>query len=219
MTLSHRHLGVDIGLSGLIKWIRYPLVNSETAGLDVVTSVADRFDGAFAHQLLRDCLVLLDSPLAGRDIEILWLAGTFREFDVERLGIDGRAWLRQIADICTDRIRRDDPSFEPEAVAPIVDDATKEAVRTEIRSVGPALEQATAHHPYNALDGVVPAMEQAADVGADLGFRLLLRALKAYSVPISEARYERYLALGDELSLGEDVVDDRDFTIWPDLMD
>ncbi|MEJ8638084.1 hypothetical protein [Streptomyces sp. MS2.AVA.5] len=219
MSQPHRHLGVDIGLSGLIKWIRYPLVNSETAGLDVVTSVADRFDGAFAHQLLRDCLVLLDSPLAGRDIEILWLAGTFREFDVERLGIDGRAWLRQIADICTDRIRRDDPSFEPEAVAPIVDDATKEAVRTEIRSVGPALEQATAHHPYNALDGVVPAMEQAADVEADLGFRLLLWALKAYSVPISEARYERYLALGDELGLGEDVVDDRDFTIWPDLMD
>ncbi|WP_405573550.1 hypothetical protein OG317_28710 [Streptomyces sp. NBC_01167] len=219
MTNPHRHLGVDIGLSGLIKWIRYPLVNSETVGLDVVTSVADRFDGAFAHQLLRDCLVLLDSPLAGRDIEILWLAGTFREFDVERLGIDGRAWLRQIADICTDRIRRDDPSFEPEAVAPIVDDATKEAVRTEIRSVGPALEQATAHHPYNALDGVVPAMEQAADVEADLGFRLLLWALKAYSVPISEARYERYLALGDELGLGEDVVDDRDFTIWPDLMD
>ena len=40
MSQPHRHLGVDIGLSGLIKWIRYPLVNSETAGLDVVTSVS-----------------------------------------------------------------------------------------------------------------------------------------------------------------------------------
>ncbi len=219
MTHPHRHLGVDIGLSGLIKWIRYPLVNSEAAGLEVVGSVADRFDGAFAHQLLRDCLVLLDSPLSSRDVEILWLAGTFREFDLERLGIDGRVWLRRIADICTDRIRRDDPSFEPEAVAPIVDDATKESVRAEITSVGPALEQATAHHSYNALDGVVPALEQAADIEADLGFRLLLRALKAYSVPISEARYERYLALGDELGLGEDVVDDTDFNIWPDLVD
>lgn len=220
MTLvNHRHLGVDIGLSGLIKWIRYPLVNSEAAGLEVVGSVADRFDGAFAHQLLRDCLVLLDSPLSSRNVEILWLAGTFREFDLERLGIDGRAWLRRIADICTDRIRRDDPSFEPEAVAPIVDDATKESVRAEITSVGPALEQATAHHSYNALDGVVPALEQAADIEADLGFRLLLRALKAYSVPISEARYERYLALGDELGLGEDVVDDTDVNTWSDLVD
>jgi hypothetical protein len=32
-------VGVDIRLSGLIKWIRYPVVNSETAGSDVVTSV------------------------------------------------------------------------------------------------------------------------------------------------------------------------------------
>ncbi|MCX4825394.1 hypothetical protein OG883_37195 [Streptomyces sp. NBC_01142] len=134
----HRHLGADIGLSGLIKWIRYPRVNSEAAGLDVVTSVADRFDGAFAHQLLQDCLVLLDSPLSSRDIEILWLAGTFREFDLERLGIDGRVWLRRIADICIDRIRRDDLSFTPAAAATVVDEAMREAVRAEVRSVGPA---------------------------------------------------------------------------------
>ncbi|MFD9222236.1 hypothetical protein ACFWDI_20005 [Streptomyces sp. NPDC060064] len=219
MAQPHRHLGVDIGLSGLIKWIRYPLVNSEAAGLEVVGSVADRFEGAFAHQLLRDCLVLLDSPLSSRDVEILWLAGTFREFDLERLGIDGRVWLRRIADICTGRIRREDPSFMPAVAGPVVDEAMKEAVRAEIRSVGPVLEQATAHHSYNALDGVVPALEQAVDVDTDLGFRLLLRAVKGYFVPISEARYERYLALGDELGLGEDVVDDGDFNIWSDLVD
>ncbi|MEU9414436.1 hypothetical protein [Streptomyces sp. NPDC048272] len=219
MAQPHRHLGVDIGLSGLIKWIRYPAVNSETAGLDVVTSVADRFDGAFAHQLLRDCLVLLDSPLSSRDIEVLWLAGTFRAFDLERLGIDGRVWLRRIADICTDRIRRTDPSFTPDAAATAADEALKEAVRAEIRSVGPALEQATAHHSYSPLPGVVPALYRAADVDADLGFRLLLRAVKGYFVPISEARYERYLALGAGLGLGEDVVDDTDFNIWPDVTD
>ncbi|MFJ9074678.1 hypothetical protein ACIRO3_05420 [Streptomyces sp. NPDC102278] len=219
MAQPHRHLGVDIGLSGLIKWIRYPAVNSETAGLDVVTSVADRFDGAFAHQLLRDCLVLLDSPLSSRDIEVLWLAGTFRAFDLERLEIDGRVWLRRIADICTDRIRRADPSFTPDAAATAADEALKEAVRAEIRSVGPALEQATAHHCYSPLPGVVPALYRVADVDADLGFRLLLRAVKGYFVPISEARYERYLALGAGLGLGEDVVDDTDFNIWPDVTD
>ncbi|MEU8616355.1 hypothetical protein [Streptomyces sp. NPDC048623] len=215
----HRHLGVDIGLSGLIKWICYPRVNSEAAGLDVVRSGADRFDGRFAHQLLRDCLVLLGSPLSSREIEVLWLAGTFRAFDLERLGIDGRVWLRRIADICTDRIRRDDPSFTPAAAATVVDEAVREAVFAEIESVGPALEQATAHHSYHPLDGVVPALRRAAEADADLGFRLLLRALKGYFVPISEARYERYLALGDELGLGEDVVDDRDFNIWSDLTD
>ncbi len=219
MAQPHRHLGVDIGLSGLIKWIRYPLVNSEAAGLEVVESVADQFEGAFAHQLLRDCLVLLDSPLSSRDVEILWLAGTFREFDLERLGIDGRVWLRRIADICTGRIRRDDPSFSPGTATPGVDEATKEAVRAEVRSVGPTLEQRTAHHSYHPLADVVPALEQAVDIDADLAFRLLLRAVKAYSVPISEARYGRYLALGDELCLGEDVVDDTDFNVWTDLVD
>lgn len=218
MAQPHRHLGVDIGLSGLIKWIRYPAVDTETAGLDVVASVADRYDGAFAHQLLRDCLVLLDSPLSSREIEILWLAGTFREFDLERLGIDGRVWLRRIADVCTDRIRSDDPSFAP-AAPPVADDKAKEAVAAEVGSVGPALEEATARHAYSPLDGVVPALLRAVDVDPDLAFRLLLRALKGYFVPISEARYERYLALGDELGLGEDVVDDRDFNVWPDLVD
>ncbi|WP_327695784.1 hypothetical protein [Streptomyces sp. NBC_00459] len=219
MAQPHRHLGVDIGLSGLIKWIRYPLVNSEAAGLEVVESVADRFEGAFAHQLLRDCLVLLDSPLSSRDVEILWLAGTFREFDLERLGIDGRVWLCRIADICTGRIRRNDHSFSPVTATSVVDEATKEAVRAEVRSVGPALEQRTAHHSYHPLAGVVPALEQAVDIDADLAFRLLLRAVKAYSVPIGEARYERYLVLGDELGLGEDVVDDTDFNVWTDLVD
>ncbi|MFE7552964.1 hypothetical protein [Streptomyces gardneri] len=217
MAQPHRNLGVDIGLSGLIKWIRYPAVDSETAGLDVVRSVADRYDGAFAHQLLRDCLVLLDSPLSSRDIEILWLAGTFREFDLERLGIDGRVWLRRIADVCTDRIRSDDPSFAP-AASP-ADDKAKEAVAAEVGSVGPALEEATARHAYSPLDGVVPALLRAVDVDPDLAFRLLLRALKGYFVPIGEARYERYLALGAELGLGEDVVDDGDFNVWPDLVD
>ncbi|MFE5944194.1 hypothetical protein [Streptomyces sp. NPDC056480] len=218
MAQPHRHLGVDIGLSGLIKWIRYPRVPSEAAGLDVVTSVAGRFDGAFAHQLLGDCVVLLDSPLTSREIEVLWLAGTFREFDLERLGIDGREWLRGIADICTDRIRADDPSFT-DAAAPVVDDAVREAVAAEVRSVGPALEQATAHHSYSPLDGVVPALRRVVDLEPDLGFRLLLRAVKGYFVRIGEARYERYLALGDELGLGEDVVDDGDFNIWPELDD
>lgn len=100
-----------------------------------------------------------------------------------------------------------------------MDESTKEAVRAEVRSVGPALEQATAHHSYNPLAGVVPALEQAVDIDPDLAFRLFLRAVKAYSVPISEARYERYLALGDQLDLGEDVVDDGDFNVWPDLVD
>ncbi|MET9760002.1 hypothetical protein ABZ016_13245 [Streptomyces sp. NPDC006372] len=216
MAQPHRHLGVDIGLSGLIKWIRYPAVNSETAGLDVVTSAADQFDGAFAHQLLQDCLVLLESPLSSQDIETLWLAGTFREFDLQRLGIDGRVWLRRIADICTDRIRRDDPSPKPAAAAPVLDEAMKEGVAAEVRSIGPALEQATTHHAYSPLDGVVPALQRAVDVDPDLGFRLLLRALKGYFVPISQVRYDRYLALGDELGLGEDVVDDRDFNILVD---
>ncbi|MFE7778997.1 hypothetical protein ACFU5O_35010, partial [Streptomyces sp. NPDC057445] len=193
MAQAHRHLGVDIGLSGVIKWIRIGGANSEAAGMRVITSSPDQFDGAYAHQLLRDCLALLGSPMSSRDIEILWLAGTFRAVDLEELGIDGRMWLRRIVDSCVERIRHDDASFTPTAATPVVDEGVKEAVRSEIRSVGPALEQATAHHSYNPLAGVVPALEQVVDVDPDLAFRLLLRALKGYFVRISEARYERYL--------------------------
>ncbi|MDQ1022219.1 hypothetical protein [Streptomyces afghaniensis] len=83
----------------------------------------------------------------------------------------------------------------------------------------PGHQQATAHHAYSPLDGVVPALQRVVDVDPDLGFRLLLRALKGYFVPISQARYERCLAFGDELGLGADVVDDRDFNLPSDPVD
>ncbi|MFJ8947913.1 hypothetical protein ACIRG4_32475 [Streptomyces sp. NPDC102395] len=218
MAQPGRDLGVDIGLSGLTKWIRYPRVGDEAAGLDVVRSCADQFGGAFARPLLVDSLRLLDSPLSERTITAVWLAATFRDFDLERLGVDGREWLRGIVGICSDRIRRDDPSFTPTAAGPVADRAMTEAVLTEIRSVAESLEEACAHHSYNAVADVVPALEQVVtEADPDLGYRLLLRVMKAYFIPISEARYERYLALGEEFGLGEDVVDDGDFNIWPDL--
>ncbi|MFE7767049.1 hypothetical protein [Streptomyces sp. NPDC057438] len=220
MAQPYRQLGVDIGLSGLTKWIRFPRVGSEAAGLDVVASCVDQFGGAFAHQLLEDCLRLLDSSLSSRTVTTLWLAATFRDFDLESLGIDGRTWLRRIADICIDRLRRDALSFTPTATAPTAGGELKEAVLTEIRSIAVALEEASAQHSYNPVADVVPALEQVVtQVDPDLGYRLLLRAVKAYFVPISDARYERYLALGDALGLGEDVVDDGNFNIWDDLVD
>ncbi|WP_327326160.1 hypothetical protein OG735_29495 [Streptomyces sp. NBC_01210] len=216
MAKPHQEFGIDFGLSGLIKWFRYPPVGNEAAGLDVIASSADRYEGAFARRLLEDALRLLDSPLSGQAVTTLWLAGTFRGFDLERLGIDGRQWLRRIADICTSRIRRDDPSFAPTAPGAVPAGGLSDAVLAEIRAVGAALEATSANHSYSAVPYVVPTLERVVtEVDPELGFRLFLRAMKAFFVPISDATYDRYVALGKLLGLDEAVVDDGDFN-WLD---
>lgn len=112
MEQSHRHLGVHIGLSGHQV---DPLPRGRQRGCRP----------GRRHERCRPVRRGVRPPasaglsrapgltLSSQDIETLWLAGTLREFDLERLGIDGRVWLRRIADICTDGIRCDDPFFIP----------------------------------------------------------------------------------------------------------
>ncbi|MHC5905461.1 hypothetical protein ACVNF4_16410 [Streptomyces sp. S6] len=198
--------------------IVYPRVNGEAAGLEVVEGVADRFGGVFARQLLADCLWVLRSPLEGRAVTALWQAATFRDFDLERLGVDGREWVGAIAEVAERRILRDDPCFRPAALAPSVDEEVRARVLAEVESLADVLDEEVGRHAYNPVGGVVPALRTVvteADPG--LGHRLLLRVLKAYFVRIGPARYERYLTLGDDLGLGEGVVDDGDFNVWDDV--
>jgi hypothetical protein len=51
---------------------------------------------------------------------------------------------------------------------------------------------ATTRRPESAVTGVVPALRLAVrTVGPDLGFRLSLRMVEEYWVPISRAQYDR----------------------------
>ncbi|WP_327295254.1 MULTISPECIES: hypothetical protein [unclassified Streptomyces] len=81
------------------------------------------------------------------------------------------------------------------------------AVLDQIRPVADDLEQVAAKR---SVPGVVPALEQVvAEACADLGYRLFLRAMKAYSVDISEERCEMFVALGERFEYPEFLADDN----------
>ncbi|MFE4825731.1 hypothetical protein [Streptomyces sp. NPDC056672] len=213
MALQRHEIWVDFGLSGLTRW--FHRLGSTGTAMEIVVGAADWGEGSFAPALLEDALRLLESPLSTRTLDILWCAATEREYTPDRW-IDGRQWLRQIAEACVERIRKDDPSFVPEPLGPAPYEGRKDTVLAEIRAVGPALDQATAEHPYQSVPDVVAALEQAVtQADPDLGFRLFLRAMKAYRVPISESRYDLYHAIGESFGYSEFVVDDGDLVVTP----
>jgi hypothetical protein len=223
MAHSYEEFDEDFGLSGLTQKVSYPTpFPDETAALRLVERMAGYFEGANAGRLLEDVRLLLDSSLPDDVIVTLWLAATRAYFDPVAHGIDGRTWLNRIADVCVARIQQNDPSFVlPAALESVGDQGVRAAVLEEIRGVEPALTEAAVTSLYApALPDVVPALEQAvAEVGADLAFRLFLRAMKAYFVPISEARHGRLHLLGERLGYHEFVVDDGCLNIWDDLVD
>lgn len=65
-----------------------------------------------------------------------------------------------------------------------------------------------------AVDGSVPGLVSALErvtfeACADVGFRLFLRAMKAYFVPIDEDRCDAFTALGERFGYPEFLVDDN----------
>ncbi|WP_329613827.1 hypothetical protein OG244_11845 [Streptomyces brevispora] len=224
MDKPHDEFDEDFGLSGLTQKFRDPAqVSDGDAAADVVAAVADQFDGAYAWQLLEDVRRLMASSLTDEAIVTLWLGATRGYFDPTAHAMNGRAWLRRIADVCVTRIRRDEPSFVPTASESLEDrDRDQElrvAVLEEIQAVGSALADAGVTSLYAApLPELVPTLERAvAEVGADLAFRLLLRALQAYFVRISGTTHQRFLELGERLGYNEYVVDDGCLNVWPEL--
>ncbi|PKV82808.1 hypothetical protein [Streptomyces sp. TLI_146] len=216
MAHERQDIWVDFGLSGLTKWFHGPW-GGEATPHELVAAAADWGSGVYAFTLSEDALRLLQSPLPTRVITVLWYAATGGNYDLDRLGMDGRAWLRQIVDVCAERIGQDDPSFTPGAPGPARDEL-REEVLAEIRTVRPGVEAATGTHPYHPVSDVVSALEQVVtQVDPDLGFRLFLRIMKVYQVPISESRYDRYHELGQRFSYNEFLVDDGDLCVKPDL--
>ncbi|MDX3457213.1 hypothetical protein PV396_35550 [Streptomyces sp. ME02-8801-2C] len=98
----------------------------------------------------------------------------------------------------------------------------RDAVLAEIREIALPLAEATMTSLYAApLPDVVPALERiVTDADADLGFRLFLRALKAYFVEIDEGTLNRFCALGERFGYHELAVEDGNLNIrYSDLAD
>ncbi|MFB7666711.1 hypothetical protein ACFC1R_22635 [Kitasatospora sp. NPDC056138] len=219
MTKPHDAYFEDFGLSGLTKYFRHPVARNTAAGLDLAGTLTERYGPVYVQDILTDIQRL--APLPDEVLNTLWLAATEAYVDPVSEGYDIRTWLGRIADICVTRIRQNDPSLISAAPAPEPDPDLREAVLAEIRETAPALTEKAVTSIYAApLPDVTPALERAVtEVDPDLGFRLYLRALKAYFVPISEARYDRFISLGERFGYHELVVDDGNLNIWSDLVD
>ncbi|WP_406082198.1 hypothetical protein OG468_32780 [Streptomyces zaomyceticus] len=186
----------DFGLSGLAGTLcaRATLRLDEPVVLCIAESEAEDDD----YRLGADVRLLLDSALPEEALHTVWLAAVRRCFDPAEEGTDTRAWLDRIAELCPPRAPERDPYEEKslEASRPVVpEEELRTAVAAEIEAASAGLELRV------AVPGAVPALHRVVrEVDADLGFRLFLRALKAYSVPVEADTFDRLLAIGDLLA-------------------
>ncbi|MFB7577704.1 hypothetical protein [Streptomyces hydrogenans] len=210
--MSRSDIWVDFGLTGLAKWLSVQSTGGLEPG-DVVGEAIAWGEGAYASTLLSDAERLLESSLATEVVNVLWSAAVRRAYVEDDPWLDGRVWLRDIVGLVMERYEAAELSDLRSIAGPGAGPAMRDAVLAEIEIMAAPLAAATESDRYGAVRGVVPALRRVVmEVDPDLGFRLFLRALKAYGVPITESRYIRYHEIGEHLGYHELVVDDG--SLW-----
>lgn len=173
--------------------------------------------GSSAYALLGDALRLSRSPMSDDALSALWQAATRCGYAPQDEGAGARQWLHRIAEVCAERLREIDPGFTVGAPSPVGAEELN-AVLRELRETAPALTRAVHDSPwYGATTSpwfgrsatVVPTLEQVVEqVDPDLGFRLLLRCVRAYDVLVTDEQYARWTALADRFGYGRQHVAD-----------
>ncbi|MEU9342788.1 hypothetical protein AB0D74_16430 [Streptomyces sp. NPDC048278] len=173
--------------------------------------------GTSAYALLQDALRLSRSPMSDDALTALWLVASVRGYIPQDEGVGARQWLHRIAEVCAGLLREIDPGFTVGAPPPVGPE-TLDVVLRELGEIAPALTRAVHDFPwYGACTSpwfersrtVVPALEQVVEqVDPDLGFRLLLRYVRAYDVRVTDEQYARWTALGDRFGYGREHVAD-----------
>lgn len=177
----------------------------------VATDDAGVVPGSAAYALLEDVLRLSRSSMSDDALAELWRVATAQGYDPQDDGAGPRQWLDRISEVCTERLREIDPAYTAAAPGPESRTLLSPVLR-ELKEIAPALTRAVHDSPWFGADtspwfalsaGAVPLLEQVVTtVDPDLGFRLLLRAVRAYSVSVTEEQYIRYSALGDRFGYG-----------------
>lgn len=203
----------DFGLTGLTEQLCSLGVRPDrTDALGAAVRVADGSDGEEAAELEEDARRLLASSVPDVTLRTVWLAAVGRCFDPADHGMDIRAWLETLAELSTDRLRRNKRSNVPPPVRPVRDEELCRAVAAELRALAPALDDA------GAGPGLADGLEQVVTrADADLGFRLVLRALKVYAVSIGKGRYDRFLDLAERFGYPVRVVRGGLTVDWPPI--
>ncbi|MFE9458142.1 hypothetical protein [Streptomyces californicus] len=221
--MTPRHTEWDFGLTRLTTFFAGPWSHERTVDETIAAAALGHLDepaGEAASAILADAARLEQSPLPTEVITTVWTVASEGGYNLAAFGVDGRDWLRQVAAVCSEPALRADPA-DASAVEPVA--ASEESVRAVLAAVAevePALA-ARAAAKGGTLFGhapgeVVRALELVtAQVDPDLGFRLLLRVLNACPVPISDAQYARYEALGETFGYGRFHVHDVQYlTRW-----
>ncbi|KUN93071.1 hypothetical protein [Streptomyces resistomycificus] len=186
---------------------------AERGPLAAVVRIAERsvtdLDRPAALQLGRDVRRLLDSPLAEETLHTVWLGSTDKVFDPARDGVGARDWLRGIEEAWLSAQRRDDPAFVPPAAGPVTDEELRRAVLRVMAPLATDLTNAAETGIYPLpLPGLVPAQEQVVvQCCADLGYRMFLRAVKAYFVAVDENTRDALVALGERFGYPRTLVE------------
>ncbi|MGW2561010.1 hypothetical protein ACWCXB_17535 [Streptomyces sp. NPDC001514] len=212
--LYYYDFGADFGFSGLAE----TLCSRTTLSLDgpVVLALAEKAaEEDEDDQLGKDVRLLLDSPLPDSMIHAVWLAAVRRCFDPVEDGMNMRAWLRRISDVCPPRTRELNPVEAKvlDEVRPVVtEEELRETVAAEIDQAAAGLERAV------AVTDIAAALRRIVhQVDADLGLRLFLRAAKAYSLPVGKDQYDRLLTIGDRLAYPAAAVYEDLNVRWPPI--
>ncbi|MFJ8533057.1 hypothetical protein [Streptomyces sp. NPDC093591] len=197
----------DFGLSGLAgrSGDALPLAGGEMAG---------------DEQAGEDARSLLLSSLSEDMIRTLWLAADGARFDPAARGTTVRSWLVGWSEAYPARPPKPPKSFvkyrSTMFVGPrrpvLVEEEMRDAVLGEIAAVGADLARAV------PLPEIVPVLRRAVvEAGPDLGFRLLLRILKAHSVRVDKVRYDRFIELSEPFEYHFVVVHGGLEVDWPPL--
>ncbi|MFK0230285.1 hypothetical protein ACIQUL_31445 [Streptomyces sp. NPDC090303] len=212
--IPRTHISVDFGVTGLAKWLSSPAA-SRVEQHELLRDIVEWEDGAYAATLLSDIERLLASSLTTEVVNVLWCAAVRRKYEEGEPSFDVRAWLRdEVMGLVEERYGAELEALRREA-GPEVGPELRAAVLAEIEIKAVPLTAATENDWPGGVPGVVPALRRVVDeVDPDLGFRLFLRAMKAYSIPLTEAEYVCYHELGERLGYHELVVDDGSLNVW-----
>lgn len=179
----------DFGLSALTGRLASATAPDLVRALECAAEVAADCEGEGAVELGTDIRCLLDSGLPDGTLRAAWSAATHERFDPADFGMDLRTWLTRLADLYPARRRKRRQVYWPERPHPeLAEEEVREDVITEIRA-------------STSLPTTVPeALEDIArEADADLGFRLLLRILKAWTVPVAKDQYDRLMEIDAKL--------------------
>ncbi|MFE9574489.1 hypothetical protein ACFYMW_39265 [Streptomyces sp. NPDC006692] len=204
----------DFGLSGLTGKVcsRVGLRIDTRAVLAIAAQEAREHED---YQLGTDLRLLLRASLPDHVLHRVWLAATRGCFDPTDSGERIRDWLHLLSDVCPAESGQPDltESAGLDGARPqISEEKLRGLVRVEIEELAPRLRRALpAAEMVSALYDIVE------HVDAELGLRMVLRAVKAYSVPVPAAQYTRLLQLAKQLAYHLSVVHKGLNVQWPPI--